>query len=638
MKTLEAAELNGECAVKMIPIYVSLYQTYIDNKDYKEALEYMKKEYELVKDDSKESASTLLSISNILDLSGADFWEVETYFKKSLEEVRKVGDLTIESSIMKKYVKFCQKRNMTTIADMLEQEAIGKGIDLNHVESSEDFECSEDILGLDNDVELDLILSTDAESSSDERLPKSTDKNRKSTRQKKQAVKKNAKGETKLHEAAINGNYHLAKLLLDQGHTVNVRDHAGWLPLHEAANHGYRDIVELLLDHGASINDKGGASCEGITPIHDAASNGHLTTVLLLLERGAKPTMKTNSDKTALDLLLDWYTNNKISLTSSEKELYNEIKFKLTEQCERAGIEIKSRNIVQSSTGAYQNLNPKHPTSQLNHSRSRYHAILSEDDDSEEEESNYNETKEKENNQDNNTARNAREEYKTVMKKLKNPQRQTFVSETFEPKRKSALLNEHDVDIDNWLEDDLEPTKKKSKISLKSSPTPTATVRKPLPKKQSNNSIKSSESGNELNEMAAIELSDDENNDNENNKQQDESNAFDVVMNSGRGLATKSNRRLERKKSDSRASSSATTSQSSLLEKGFSRFVELELTLSPKKSSRESIQPQPESVDKQIIIKVQIEDERVIVPMNRETIESSKISWLAEEASDRYYR
>lgn len=48
-----------------------------------------------------------------------------------------------------------------------------------------------------------------------------------------------------------------------QGHPVNVRDHAGWLPLHEAANHGYADIVELLLDNGALINDKGGTGCEG---------------------------------------------------------------------------------------------------------------------------------------------------------------------------------------------------------------------------------------------------------------------------------------------------------------------------------------------------------------------------------------
>lgn len=49
-----------------------------------------------------------------------------------------------------------------------------------------------------------------------------------------------------------------------QGHPVNVRDHAGWLPLHEAANHGFTEMVELLLDNGATINDKGGTGCEGI--------------------------------------------------------------------------------------------------------------------------------------------------------------------------------------------------------------------------------------------------------------------------------------------------------------------------------------------------------------------------------------
>lgn len=618
--------MNGESGVKMIPIYISLYQTYNDKKDYKEALVYMRKEYELVKEDSKESVTTLLSISNILDLSGAEFWEVENTFKRSLEEAKKCDDSVMVGNVLKKYIAFCRRRSMTTIADVLEEEARGNGIDVTAVESSEEFECSEDLLGLDTEVELDLILSSDAESSSDEKRKKSNEKSRKSSRQKKQAVKVNTKGETKLHEAAISGNYHMAKLLLDQGHGVNVRDNAGWLPIHEAANHGHRDVVELLLDHGASINDKGGVSCDGITPIHDAACNGHLSTVLLLLERGAKATMKTNYDETTLDLLQRWHRDNRSSLTPSEKELYDEITLRLTEQCERVGIEIKSKNPQQSSSVGYQSLSHDKPTSQLNHSRSRYNAILSEDEsDSEKEDANNTE------NENNRDGKNAREEYKNIMRKLKNPQRQTFVSESFEPKRKSALLSGNDVGIDNWLEDDLGPTRKKTKLSESSS-----VPRQSLPRKPSSSSLKSSESGNEISEIAQISLL----SDNENDKSEDQLdgiNAFDVVMNPSKGqIVTKSNKRLERRKSDTRSSWNSTTSQPSLLEKGFSRFVEPELT-SPKKSATRD-PPSSESVDKQIIIKVQIDDERVIVPMNRETIESCKISWLVEEASSRYYR
>lgn len=76
-------------------------------------------------------------------------------------------------------------------------------------------------------------------------------------------VKKNAKGESQLHTACINGSLPVVRHLLEQGHPVNVRDNSGWLPLHEACNHGYLEIVKLLLDKGAAINDRGGIHCGG---------------------------------------------------------------------------------------------------------------------------------------------------------------------------------------------------------------------------------------------------------------------------------------------------------------------------------------------------------------------------------------
>lgn len=89
LKMLESAQLNGESEHQQISIYVSLYQTYIDNKDYEAALEYMKKEYELIKNEPKEACLTLLSIGNLLDRSNKDFWEVDSMYRKSLVEARK---------------------------------------------------------------------------------------------------------------------------------------------------------------------------------------------------------------------------------------------------------------------------------------------------------------------------------------------------------------------------------------------------------------------------------------------------------------------------------------------------------------------------------------------------------------------
>lgn len=75
------------------------------------------------------------------------------------------------------------------------------------------------------------------------------------------------------------GNLIKVRQLVSQGHPVNPRDAAGWLPLHEAANHGYYEIVEYLIKHGAHVNDRGGAQCEGTTPLHDAAQNGHVEVI-----------------------------------------------------------------------------------------------------------------------------------------------------------------------------------------------------------------------------------------------------------------------------------------------------------------------------------------------------------------------
>ncbi|XP_070196144.1 uncharacterized protein [Littorina saxatilis] len=60
--------------------------------------------------------------------------------------------------------------------------------------------------------------------------------------------KKNHKGETMLHRAAIKNNISLLKQLLSvPGVDVNAQDYAGWTPLHEACNHGNTECARALL-------------------------------------------------------------------------------------------------------------------------------------------------------------------------------------------------------------------------------------------------------------------------------------------------------------------------------------------------------------------------------------------------------
>uniref|UniRef100_A0A8C5QEZ5 Ankyrin repeat domain 12 n=1 Tax=Leptobrachium leishanense TaxID=445787 RepID=A0A8C5QEZ5_9ANUR len=104
-----------------------------------------------------------------------------------------------------------------------------------------------------------------------------------STRQKDKVNKRNERGETPLHMAAIRGDRSQVKELIRLGANVNVKDFAGWTPLHEACNMGFYDVAKILIAAGADVNTQG---LDDDTPLHDAASSGHRDIVKLLLRHG----------------------------------------------------------------------------------------------------------------------------------------------------------------------------------------------------------------------------------------------------------------------------------------------------------------------------------------------------------------
>ncbi|XP_041102121.1 ankyrin repeat domain-containing protein 12-like isoform X1 [Polyodon spathula] len=104
-----------------------------------------------------------------------------------------------------------------------------------------------------------------------------------SSRQKDKVNKRNERGETPLHMAAIRGDTKQVKELISLGADVNVKDFAGWTPLHEACNLGYYDVAKVLIAAGAEVNTQG---LDDDTPLHDASSSGHRDIVKLLLRHG----------------------------------------------------------------------------------------------------------------------------------------------------------------------------------------------------------------------------------------------------------------------------------------------------------------------------------------------------------------
>ena len=67
------------------------------------------------------------------------------------------------------------------------------------------------------------------------------------------SVKRNhGNGCTPLRDAAIMGEYEPARILIEAGADVNMKDPVGKTPLDYAREGGFDDIVELLLDNGGT--------------------------------------------------------------------------------------------------------------------------------------------------------------------------------------------------------------------------------------------------------------------------------------------------------------------------------------------------------------------------------------------------
>ena len=479
------------------------------------------------------------------------------------------------------------------------------------------------------------------------------------------AIKRNNKGETQLHQACISGNIELVRRLIDQGHIVNVRDHAGWLPLHEACNHGFYDIVRVLLDRGASvaINDKGGTSCDGITPLYDACSNGYFDVIELLLERGADATVKTDFGDTCLNGLDKW--RKSVTLTEGDQAQYEQIRSRLNHTLSKVGIcttqETKAVTNVDVEFGREKQKHLK--KNQIVMGKERVEIDWNESDDVMPSTSRFAEiTREH--------LSNAGMDYKNAIEQVKH--RKPIIESDDESysictnvkNKRSAYLNVEEIDEESWLIDDLGPEKKKRRYQT----TPTKKILSTFSNSKQNytspsndHHISDQHSFENASHSSFLRLSLSPENDSDTTSQHRTKKVKKLSLSrsssvsSKAGIGTSSQRQRPKH-------------QSSLLESGFCRFqsessqggsedsndefsaanvrasepdsttTSIQLLISPAKSSPIKVQTTPINVSTTVPFKVKVEDELLLVPIERKKLADINIRWLAEEASRRYYK
>lgn len=115
----------------------------------------------------------------------------------------------------------------------------------------------------------------------------------------------NGRGWTPLHYAALNGNHHIACLLLgDERVDTDRGDECGRTPLYWAAGLGHLEVVQISLDRKeVDLNSTDTISGHGYTPLLRAAMHGHHQVVQLLLDQeGVDVNKNDNEGRSALSL------------------------------------------------------------------------------------------------------------------------------------------------------------------------------------------------------------------------------------------------------------------------------------------------------------------------------------------------
>ncbi|CAG5093788.1 Similar to CG7457: Tonsoku-like protein (Drosophila melanogaster) [Cotesia congregata] len=312
---------------------VSLGRTLKDAKQFEEACIYARSELKLCDENYREACRSALFLAELLSsIKHTPIIESETReaYQLALTNASKSSDQRLKLAVLEETQAYYNEIGSTEEASEMNDEIETLRASIIDYESPIISEGEENN-DVGKDIDLDELSDVEAELHKDDKSKGSRRSSRRGF-----VIKRNEKGETKLHVACINNNIQEVVNLLAAGHPVDVRDHMGWTPLHEAANYGHIEIVQLLIDHGANVNDPGGPKCGNITPLHDAASCGHFSVMNLLIKHGADITLKSKEGESILDIFETWRSRlegerkkGKVDWTDADEQEYQFIRDRL---------------------------------------------------------------------------------------------------------------------------------------------------------------------------------------------------------------------------------------------------------------------------------------------------------------------
>ncbi|XP_062379263.1 tonsoku-like protein [Sardina pilchardus] len=314
---LSCGKTLGKSPRELAVIHVSLAITYTDLRQHQKAIEHYRQELALRQGNPTEECKTWLNIAGCQEEAAATVDELDSSYASALRCAEREGSslASLQKRVLRQWLAVQQRfgsQHSSETRRRLGDLCAATGLNPDASDGEEEEEEAEENSEPLEDSDIQFSDSDDDQEEYDKMLS--------GRRKLGRWNRRNEKGETCLHRACIDGNLRQVQLLLEQGHPVSPRDYCGWTPLHEAANHGYEEIVAVLLERGANINDPGGPMCEGVTPLHDALSCGHFPVARLLVERGASVNMRNAKGDTALDSLRQWFKTYSRELDSDARQ------------------------------------------------------------------------------------------------------------------------------------------------------------------------------------------------------------------------------------------------------------------------------------------------------------------------------